>query len=39
MFRFSHPRNDSYKVEDIGDGKGQRLIIMDKETGVEQVQV
>jgi len=32
-------RNDSYKVDDIGDGKGQQLIIMDKETGVEQVQM
>ncbi|XP_046637528.1 uncharacterized protein LOC124315861 [Daphnia pulicaria] len=27
---------DSYKVDDVGDGRGQQIVIMDKETGVEQ---
>jgi hypothetical protein len=30
--------NDAYKVDDCGDGQGRRIVIMDKETGVEQVQ-
>ncbi|XP_059353277.1 uncharacterized protein LOC130702152 [Daphnia carinata] len=30
---------DSYKIDDIGDGKGRQVIIMDKETGVEQIQM
>ncbi|EFX80511.1 hypothetical protein DAPPUDRAFT_51340, partial [Daphnia pulex] len=30
---------DSYKVDDVGDGHGQQIVIMDKETGVEQVQM
>ena len=30
---------DTYKVEDLGDGRGQQIVIMDKETGVEQVQM
>ncbi|KAI9557174.1 hypothetical protein GHT06_016981 [Daphnia sinensis] len=30
---------DSYKVDDVGDGRGQQIVIMDKETGVEQVQM
>ena len=30
--------NDAYKVDDVGDGRGKRIIIMDKETGVEQVE-
>jgi hypothetical protein len=29
--------DDSYKLDDLRDGKGQQLVIMDKETGVEQV--
>ena len=29
--------NDSYKLDDLRDGRGQQLVIMDKETGVEQV--
>ena len=29
--------NDSYKLDDFRDGRGQQLVIMDKETGVEQV--
>jgi len=29
--------NDSYKLDDLRDGQGQQLVIMDKETGVEQV--
>lgn len=31
--------NDDYKVDDIGDGTGRQVIVMDKETGVEQVQM
>jgi preprotein translocase subunit SecA len=30
--------DDAYKVDDCGDGQGRRIVIMDKETGVEQVQ-
>ncbi|XP_046647765.1 uncharacterized protein LOC124337788 [Daphnia pulicaria] len=30
--------NDAYKVDDCGDGQGRRIVIMDKETGVEQTQ-
>ncbi len=30
--------NDFYKLDDLRDGRGQQLVIMDKETGVEQVQ-
>ncbi|KAI9552300.1 hypothetical protein GHT06_022664 [Daphnia sinensis] len=30
---------DSYKIDDLGDGKGRQVIIMDKETGVEQIQM
>jgi hypothetical protein len=30
--------NDVYKVDDCEDGQGRRIVIMDKETGVEQVQ-
>ncbi|XP_045022952.1 uncharacterized protein LOC116934018 isoform X1 [Daphnia magna] len=30
---------DLYKVDDVGDGRGQQIVIMDKETGVEQVQM
>ncbi|XP_057377386.2 uncharacterized protein LOC130698721 [Daphnia carinata] len=30
---------DAYKVDDLGDGRGQQVVIMDKETGVEQVQM
>ena len=30
---------DSYKIDDVGDGRGQQVVIMDKETGVEQVQM
>ena len=29
--------DDSYKLDDLRDGLGQQLVIMDKETGVEQV--
>jgi hypothetical protein len=30
---------DSYKVDDLGDGRGQQIVIMDKETGMEQAQM
>ncbi len=30
--------DDAYKVDDCGDGQGRRIVIMDKETGVEQVE-
>lgn len=28
---------DAYKVDDVGDGRGKQIVVMDKETGVEQV--
>ena len=35
--KYSVTANDSYKVEDVRDGRGQQVVVMDKETGVEQV--
>ena len=35
--KYSVTANDSYKVEDLRDGRGQQVVVIDKETGVEQV--
>ena len=37
--KFSVTTDDSYKLDDLRDGRGQQLVIMDKETGVEQAQM
>lgn len=37
--KYSVNTNDTYKLDDLRDGRGQQLVIMDKETGVEQVQM
>ena len=37
--KFGVTTDDSYKLDDLKDGRGQQLVIMDKETGVEQVQM
>ena len=37
--KFCVTTDDSYKLDDLRDGRGQQLVIMDKETGVEQVQM